>query len=405
MNVLTLVVAVVYVAVTAALVPLFAFLGLITAAALVPRRRPARPTAGEPPRFLIVIPAHDEEAGIRATVLSCAAVDYDPDRRTISVIADNCTDGTAAEARAAGALVVERFDAERRSKGYALEHFFEAVPEARPDSGAYDAAVIVDADTVVGPGLLSAFAEGLAGGASWIQGYYSVRNPDVSWRTRLLALAFGLRNGTWPSGLDRLGLSVGLMGNGMCFSAEALRRFPWRAYGLVEDAEFGLMLRVEGERVRFARRAAVFGEMVSRGGEAAAGQRRRWEAGRRALRDQFLGLLLRSEAIGPFRKAAYVIDLLFPPLATLGLILVLATSLHAWALVDDRLDLASRLLAPIHATMASILAVYALSPVIVLGLPVRYLSGILFLPYYAAWKLLKASGRPPAAWVRTRREG
>lgn len=405
MSFLTLAIAAACVGATAVLVPLFAFLALVTAAALVPRRRAGRPPSDPPPRFLIVIPAHDEESGIRSTVESCAAVDYDPDRFAIVVVADNCTDATAAEARAAGARVVERFDAERRSKGYALEYVFEAVPDGRPDSGAYDAVVVIDADTVVSPGLLAAFAGALDDGADWVQGYYSVRNPDASWRTRLITLAFGLSNGVWPRGLDRLGLSVGLKGNGMCFSARGLRRHPWRAYGLVEDAEFGLMLRAGGERVRFLRRAAVFGEMVSRGGEAAASQRRRWEAGRRALRDQFLGLLLRSQAIGPFRKVAYLTDLLFPPLTTLASTLVVASGLHALPFLDGRLAVTSRLLAPVHAAMALILALYVLSPVVAVGLPIRYLADLLAVPYYMAWKLLKAAGRPPAAWVRTRREG
>ena len=38
------------------------------------------------------------------------------------VVADNCSDDTAAVARAAGAEVTERSDVERRGKGYALDH-------------------------------------------------------------------------------------------------------------------------------------------------------------------------------------------------------------------------------------------------------------------------------------------
>ena len=115
----------------------------------------------------------------------------------------------------------------------------------------------------------------------------------------MMTYAFSLANGVWLLGLERLGLGVGLKGNGMCFSSRGLRRFPWRAYGLVEDMEFALMLRARGERVRFLPEARVFGEMVSRGGPGAASQRRRWEAGRRSLRGKFAGPLARSPFARP----------------------------------------------------------------------------------------------------------
>ena len=397
--------AVVYVGLTVALAPSFAYLLLLTLAALIPGRGPRPRGAGQgTPRFLFVIPAHDEEAGIRATVESCAAVDYDPALRTVAVIADNCTDATAEAARASGALVVERHDPDHRSKGHALEHFFDAIPEARPESDRYDAAVIIDADTVVDRGLLRAFAAGLARGDEWIQGYYTVRNPDASWRTRLMTYAFSLYNGVWPLGQDRLGLSVGLKGNGMCFAASGLRAFPWRAYGLVEDAEFGQMLRIAGRRVRFLRAAKVYGEMVSRGA-AAASQRHRWEAGRRSLRAKFFKLLLQSRAIGPLAKALYLIDLMSPPLATLGLGLALAASIQGLAALGIGPLRIAQVLAPAQVAMGLTLALYATSPVVAMGLPLRYLAGLLAAPYYVAWKLLGSFGRTPASWVRTRREG
>src|SRR4051794_23950040 len=82
-------------------------------------RRRAEPTRRYPTtRFDVLVPAHDEEAGIAATVASLRAIDYPRALFRVIVIADNCTDDTAARAADAGALVRERNDAGRRGKGY-----------------------------------------------------------------------------------------------------------------------------------------------------------------------------------------------------------------------------------------------------------------------------------------------
>jgi 1,2-diacylglycerol 3-beta-glucosyltransferase len=382
------------------LLPFFGYLALVVMAALRGGRRqemvPSRPA-----RFLFVIPAHDEEANIASTIESCRGVSYDPALYRVIVIADNCTDATAGLARAAGAEVIERTDPLRRSKGHALEYFFEQRPGL---AGAADAVVLIDADTVVDPAILTTFATALGAGKDWVQCYYTVRNPDASWRTRMMTYAFSLFNGVWLLGQDRLGLAVGLKGNGMCFSTRGLARFPWRAYGLTEDLEFSWMLRIGGERTHFLPGTRVCGTMPSQGGTAATAQRLRWEAGRKAQRGLFLAPLLRSRQIGPLTKLMYLIDLVFPPLVSLLLGLLVVVTLDLGAVLDPRFLASSPWLLPlVHGLMAVVLACYALSPLFALDLPVRYLASLVALPYYAVWKLLAIRGKP-TAWVRTPRE-
>src|SRR5690606_22233480 len=110
--------------------------------------------------FDIVVPAHNEASGIGRTLASLRAIDWPRDRFRILVVADNCTDNTAAIARNAGAHVLERQDEHRRGKGHALAFAFEA---SRRDALA-DAVVVVDADTGVSPNLLEAFATRLEQG-------------------------------------------------------------------------------------------------------------------------------------------------------------------------------------------------------------------------------------------------
>ncbi len=389
---------------TLSLSPFILYLSFIAAKALMlPRGRP-RPSPGPvASRFAFVIPAHDEEAGIRSTIASCRAVDYDPERFSIYVIADNCSDATAAVARQAGASVIERHDPSRRGKGQALDYFFNHPPGSHwADS--HDAAVVVDADSVVDGSILTAFSAALAEGKEWIQCCNVPSNADASRRTRLLSYAFSLFNGVWLLGQEGLGLGVSLRGNGMCFAASALGRVPWSGRGLAEDLEFSWVLRTAGERIFFLPDVCVRSEMLTRWGPGAVLQRRRWEWGRREVRRQSFGPLLRSRKLGPFRKAVYLIDLLFPPLSTILLLLAAAMSIHVGALFVATMRPASLWLLPIHGFMVLTLVIYGLSPIIVMGMPVRILLSLLDLPYYVAWKTLIIWNSRPTGWMRTRRE-
>jgi cellulose synthase/poly-beta-1,6-N-acetylglucosamine synthase-like glycosyltransferase len=107
-------------------VPVFGWALYLGALALlsVPPRPPTAPVSPGL-TFDFVVPAHDEANGIAATVKSLQAVDYPKHLFRVVVVADNCTDDTAERARAAGAVVLERFNQELRGKGYALASAFE----------------------------------------------------------------------------------------------------------------------------------------------------------------------------------------------------------------------------------------------------------------------------------------
>lgn len=91
--------ALLWVVLAVVLVPL-AVLVVETVAALLPRRRSFADQAGPRPSCAVLIPAHDEEAGIGRTLAGVLAQLRPGDR--LLVVADNCSDRTAA---AAGWLV------------------------------------------------------------------------------------------------------------------------------------------------------------------------------------------------------------------------------------------------------------------------------------------------------------
>lgn len=225
-------------------------------------------------KFGIIVPAHDEELLIGDVVSSLMGLDYPKDCYTVLVIADNCTDQTAIRARAAGATCFERFDAVRRGKPYALDWLI-----SRIDLNAYDAFVIIDADTLVKSDFLRVMEAELNDGHPVIQGYFGVQNPDENWLTRLSILPGILKFRMHFPGKKLLGWSCPLAGNGMCFSADIFRRHGWKAYSIAENWEYYIMLLLEGYCPTSAERAVIYSQ-VAKSLKTGKNQRTRWLQGR-----------------------------------------------------------------------------------------------------------------------------
>lgn len=379
--------------------PFVVFCGYLFALTLLSGRRKAPAFIAAPrERFDVVVPAHNEEAGIARTVKNLLALDYPRELFRVRVIADNCGDATAERARAVGAGVLERFDSERRGKGYALSFAFERSLR----EGFADAVVVVDADTVVSTNLLHAFAARLRTGALAIQAEYGVQNPEQSWRTELMRIAFALFHQVRSLGREKLGLSCGLRGNGMCFARRLLEEQPHRAFSIVEDVEYGVQIGRAGHRVHFAQEAQVLGEMVA-GERASRSQRQRWEDGRRALVKQLVPSLAKDAVR---RRSALLadlaMDLVVPPLAQLGLGVALGALAAGW------LALAGQPWALLPwAVCVGFLAAYVVRGWQLSGSGWRGASALARAPFYLAWKVgLRLRGeRRGQQWVRTVREG
>jgi 1,2-diacylglycerol 3-beta-glucosyltransferase len=380
--------------------PVVAACGYLLLLTLLSADKPAPPRVAPRLKFDIIVPAHNEEAGIARTVTNLSALDYPAALRRILVVADNCSDSTADRAREAGATVLVRHDTEKRGKGFALAHAFER----SLSDGFADAVVVVDADTEVSPHLLHSFGLRLEAGAHAVQAHYGVLNPHTSWRTRLMTIALALFHKVRSLGRERLGVSCGLRGNGMCFSHRVIREVPHDAFSIVEDLEYGIRLGRAGHRVHYAWEAEVLGEMVS-SEKAARSQRRRWEGGRWAMTKQF-GVPLLGEAL---RKRDGVLldlamDLLVPPLSYVVLgavgLSVAAGALSLW-----------QGFAPLGTAAGAFcvgsLGLYVLRGWWVSGMGARGLLDLMSAPFYVLWKvwLMVAGPRDKKGeWVRTTRE-
>jgi hypothetical protein len=296
---------------------------------------------------------------------------------------------------------MERHDEARRGKGHALAFAFAALGA----EGLADAYVVVDADSVVSRNLLEAFAVRLEAGEVAVQARYGVRNPDASWRTRLMAVALALFHRARGLGREALGLSCGLRGNGMCFRATLLREVPHDAFSLVEDVEYGLRLGLVGYRVAYADEARVDGEMVS-GEVSSRSQRRRWEEGRAVLAQTHGWPLLRAAVRA--RSALLLdlaLDLAVPPLSRLVAVTVVGEAVALAAL--RALDVGV-LAAGLFTFAGAAVAVYVATGWALSGTGLAGVRALAWAPAFLLWKGWLSVRRPATArgeWVRTTREG
>lgn len=349
-------------------------------------------------RFDVIVPAHDEAAVIAGVVASLRKLDWPADGFRVLVVADNCTDSTAALARAAGAEVLERHDTRLRGKGHALDFAFRA---SQAYGWAY-AVVVVDADTEVSANLLEAFAARIENGATAIQAHYGVLNPLVSWRTRLMAIAMASFHRVRSRARERLQLSCGIRGNGWCITHRLLRQVPYRAFSLTEDLEYGIDLGLAGYRVHYADEAHVAAMMVS-GEQAARTQRQRWEGGRlQLIRSRTLSLLRAARGPGGGVCLDLALDLLVLPLSyvavNIALLIVLAGVALPW-------EPSMEIWLWLGLACGASLLLYVLRGWQLSGVGMRGLVDLLRAPFFVLWKvLLMLRAHKSAEWVRTKRE-
>ncbi len=279
--------------------------------------RGSAPAGAEPapaPAVIVLVPAHDEELGIAAAVAALAQQSYPRNRRETIVIADNCSDATAARAAAAGATVWARDDLDRQGKGPALRWALDRLWDERPGTGVV---AVVDADCVASENFTEAAAAVVRRGGDAAQVRYVASNAAEAPEAALRAAAFCLMNEVRPLGQAALGLSSGLRGTGMAFSAELLRAVPWESFSVTEDIEFHLRLLQAGRVVEYIDDAHVASPMPT-SARASRSQHLRWETGNAKLVRRVPGLLFEAARARDAQLAVAALERLIPPQSLLA---------------------------------------------------------------------------------------
>jgi cellulose synthase/poly-beta-1,6-N-acetylglucosamine synthase-like glycosyltransferase len=360
-----------------------------------------RPSARSPCRDLsgasvvVLIPAHDEENGIAATV---HGVQEATDQGTrILVVADNCSDQTAARARRAGAEVVERIDPSRQGKGHALAFGRQALQASPPD-----VVIVLDADCALNRGGVRKLAARAIASDEPVQAInLQSAAAGTSPLIEISNFAMLVKNLVRARGLCRLSGGTLLFGTGMAF--------PWRIFTtaelgnaeIVEDTRLGLALARSGVRVRLEEGARVTSAAAAL--HDSFDQRKRWEHGflQTALTQAFpliiFGVRHRS------RQCLFLGAHLFvPPLALLFLISGLVLALLLLFYIRSGLwTPGAFLLTALLAASAAVLMSWHSAGRAMVGL-----RSLLLAPLYVAWKIPLYVGfllSRQAVWNRTRR--
>jgi cellulose synthase/poly-beta-1,6-N-acetylglucosamine synthase-like glycosyltransferase len=266
-------------------------------------------------RIAVLVPAHNESTGILATIEDIRAQLVAGDR--LIVVADNCTDDTAAVAAAAGVEVVERHDLTRIGKGYALDWGLRRLRIDPPQI-----VIMIDADCRLSDGAIGRLAAGCAATGRPLQALYLMTSPDqVRINCQVAEFAWRVKNWVRPLGLRALGLPCQLVGSGMAFPWDVIRSANLASGQIVEDLKLGLDLAAVGHPPIFCPSAVVTSQFPG-SAEGARTQRQRWEHGHIGLILTLVPRLIgRALVHRNWGLLALALDLAVPPLALLGLLL------------------------------------------------------------------------------------
>jgi cellulose synthase/poly-beta-1,6-N-acetylglucosamine synthase-like glycosyltransferase len=357
--------------------------------------RPVSPATASAHRATILMPAHNEAAGIARFLTALLPKLGDTVR--LVVVADNCTDDTAAVARAMGATVIERSSTSLRGKGHALAFGRDWLEQDPPDC-----VVILDADCELEGDSLARLVDHCVTTGRPVQSCYLMRTQaNDAAMVQISNFAFRVKNLVRQRGARRIGAPAVLGGTGMAFPWALFKDAPLATSHLVEDLILGIALTRAGHAPVFLSSARTWSTPANQ--DATRTQRTRWEHGFiQTAFGQALPMIGEGLLRGNWGLFWLGVHIFVPPLALL-------MTLSAAALA------ASGLLALLGASPLPFALLLALLATVTLALAFAWsregrdavTAGTLArIPLYLLWKLpvyLKLVRGPQTEWVRTER--
>jgi len=213
-------------------------------------------------RFLVLVPAHNEEKVIGDIIQNLNDMDYPKELYDFYIIADNCTDNTAEVARGLGANVIETCKESPDAptgKPIALKKALQAIGDYQDR---YDLMMIFDADNLMDTNMFrevnSQYLD--KGKPDFIQCYLGAKNKKgvVAW---FYYTGYTLTNRFFDLAKYRLGLNCAIGGTGFAMTTSYLyKRGGWTTMSLTEDFEIQVEATLEGRRILWNHHTRVYDE-------------------------------------------------------------------------------------------------------------------------------------------------
>lgn len=227
-------------------------------------------------RYAVLVAARNEEAVIGHLIDSIRVQDYPSELVTVFVVADNCTDRTAAVARQLGAICYERTDPDRRTKGFALEYLVDCIGR---DYGVetFEGYFVFDADNLLKEDYISRMNEAFDAGEKIITSYRNTKNFDDNWISASYGLHWLRTVRTEHRARSVFRLATRIQGTGFLMANEIIKD-GWHYTSLTEDRALSADAVVAGYRISYNDAAEFYDEQpVSF--RIAMRQRIRWSKG------------------------------------------------------------------------------------------------------------------------------
>ena len=277
-------------------------------------------------RVGVLIPAHNEEEGLSATIAKIRPQLQFGDR--LLIVADNCSDGTADVAKQLGAEVVVRTDPVNIGKGFALDYGIRHFKGDPPQI-----VVVIDADCALKDFAIDHLAAMCKTTGRPVQGLdLMIAAAGSTPGSRFREFAWRVKNWIRPLGLSSIGLPCQLMGTGMAFPWDIIVSANLATGALVEDLKLGLELAARGHPPVFCPAAVVTSEFPA-SPEGSRSQQRRWEQGHLdTLASEIPRFFILAVKRRDINLLALALDAAIPPLSLLLLMILffLAVSSGFW---------------------------------------------------------------------------
>lgn len=230
---------------------LYFFLGMITKPILF------KPKSDQK-RFDFLIVARNESRVIGDLVDSLKDQKYPKDLLRIFVLADNCTDDTAAIAKQHGAITFENHEPNSIGKGLAIKRLIALRNTYKGVQS--DAVIFFDADNIVDQNFTQKINDAYQDDETILIGYRASKNFGLNPMSSGSSIIFFREGHFLHHARNRMGLSTHINGTGFMVPNPIIKNEAWEAFSLIEDIEYTIIQLLKERSVLFVREARFYDE-------------------------------------------------------------------------------------------------------------------------------------------------